>query len=294
MGCSIRSSSLERLVGMVFMSLVISVASACATVVSSVTSDLSNGLSQAVLDSEDLEGVRDGAPAFLLLLDGLLVQEPRNERLLVAAAQLNGAYATAFVDDPARQALLSDKALNLAQRAACIDLVVACAARDQTFAEFSAWVARLQPNQVATSYALAVAWAAWIQVRSDDWDAIAELARVKALMARIADLDESYDHGGPQLYLGVFETLLPPAMGGRPELGREHFERAIELSDGRYLMVKVLYAERYARLLFDRELHDRLLNEVLAAEIREPGLTLVNRVAQERARVLLAGADDYF
>ena len=39
---------------------------------------------------------------------------------------------------------------------------------------------------------------------------------------------------------------------------------------------------------------DRLLQEVLAADPRAPGLTLGNTLAQEQARQLLDGADDYF
>ena len=268
--------------------------SACASVMSSVTSGLSNDLSQAVLESEDVAGVRDGAPAFLLLLDGLLVRDPNNSDLLMSAARLNGAYATAFVDDASRRALLSNKALVLAERAACVEIHAACSARTQQFEEFSEWVSKLRPHDVEVAYGLGSAWAGWIQVNSDDWDAIAELSRVKALMAKVAELDGMYDHGGPYLYLGVLETLLPPAMGGRPELGREYFERAIAASNGRYLMVKVMFARSYARLLFDRELHDELLNEVLSAPVQEPGLTLVNAIAQEQARVLLADADEFF
>jgi hypothetical protein len=56
----------------------------------------------------------------------------------------------------------------------------------------------------------------------------------------------------------------------------------------------VLFARHYARLVFDRELHDRLLGEVLDAEPRVPGLTLSNVLAREQARELLAGAEDYF
>ena len=59
-------------------------------------------------------------------------------------------------------------------------------------------------------------------------------------------------------------------------------------------MAKVLYAERYARMLYDRELHDRLLTEVLAADPYVPGLVLQNTLAQERALALMASADAYF
>jgi hypothetical protein len=83
-------------------------------------------------------------------------------------------------------------------------------------------------------------------------------------------------------------------MGGRPEIGRQHFEQALDISGGRNLMVKVMYADQYARLLFERKLHDELLLEVLDADAKAPGLTLMNTVAKERARRLLDTADDYF
>ena len=55
-----------------------------------------------------------------------------------------------------------------------------------------------------------------------------------------------------------------------------------------------MYADQYARLLFERKLHDQLLQEVMAAEAKSPGLTLMNTVAKERAQRLLDTADDYF
>jgi hypothetical protein len=87
-------------------------------------------------------------------------------------------------------------------------------------------------------------------------------------------------------------TQLPPALGGKPERGRTHFDQALKFSGGRDLMAKVEYARRYARLVFNQELHDRLLKEVLAADPREPDLTLSNVLAQEQARELLQ--DEYF
>jgi hypothetical protein len=46
--------------------------------------------------------------------------------------------------------------------------------------------------------------------------------------------------------------------------------------------------------MFDRELHNRLLNEVLLAEPVVEGMTLTNLIAQERAKDLLASSKDYF
>ena len=265
----------------------------CASLIDRVTSGLAADLSNAILNSDDPAVIRDGAPAYLIMLDAL-GQEGASADLLRASASLNSAYATAFVADEARQRNFTDKAFRLAQRAACIDVAWLCEARTLPFDEFETLAATLKPADVAAAYALATAWAGWIQARSEDWNAVADLGRVKPLMARIVELDERYDHGGPRLYMGVFETLLPPALGGKPELGRSHFQRAVEISAGRHLLVKVFYAESYARLVFDRELHDRLLNEVLAADPTVEGLTLMNTIAQTQARDLLASADAYF
>jgi hypothetical protein len=56
----------------------------------------------------------------------------------------------------------------------------------------------------------------------------------------------------------------------------------------------VLYAQFYARLVFDRALHDRLLNEVLAADPVAPRLTLINTLAKVKAKALLESGKDYF
>ena len=88
--------------------------------------------------------------------------------------------------------------------------------------------------------------------------------------------------------MGRLKTIRPPALGGEPEIGRSHFERAIELSGGNNLAAKVEFARSYARLIYDRELHDRLLHEVLRGDVRAEGYTLLNVMAQNEARELLA------
>ncbi len=274
--------------------LVMVLVGACSTVISSISEGFAEDLASAIVDNPDIDMVRDGAPAYLILIDGLLAQSPDSVSLLSEAAQLNSAYAAAFVDDPERSVAMHDKALRLAEKAVCKGIRDGCNLRTRDYASYEAWLAKLTPRQVPLVYRLGTSWAGWIQAHSEDFAAIAELGRVKALMLRVIDLDEEFDYGGAHLYMGVFETLLPPALGGQPEVGREHFERAVALSHGKHLMTKVMFAAQYARLVFDRELHDQLLEEVLAADPAVPGLTLMNVVAQQQAAELLESADDYF
>ncbi len=266
----------------------------CASLMSSAVEDLAGDLSAAILENPDVDMVRDGAPAFLLLIDGLLKSSPDNPVLLSQAALLNSAYAGAFVADGERARLMAAKGRALAERALCVERKKNCAVTAKPFAEFEQWTATLTKADVPLTYGLATAWAAWMQANSDDFNAIADLGKVKLLMSRIAELHESHDYGGPHLYLGVFETLVPPALGGRPEVGRFHFERALALAEGQYLLTQVMFAEQYARLVFDRALHDELLNEVLVAEVNAPDLILLNAVAKRRAQSLLDSADAYF
>jgi hypothetical protein len=53
-------------------------------------------------------------------------------------------------------------------------------------------------------------------------------------------------------------------------------------------MAQVLYAATYSRMVFDQELHDNLLEEVLAFDLDQvPDNRLSNQIAKRRARELL-------
>jgi len=266
----------------------------CSSIMSSATTGLAESLTNAVLNQNDPETVRQGAPAYLLLIDGLIADNPDNPELLMAGANLYSSYAGAFVDDPERASRLSRKGRDYGWAAWCRVEKDACEIWSAPYEDFERVVGGMRPKDVSVLYGAGAAWASWIRANTDDWSAIADKARVDAMMQRVVALDESYEEGTAFLYLGILATLLPEAMGGKPEQGRADFERVIELSDGRNLMAKVLLAHSYARLVFDRDLHDRLCREVIDADPVAPGLTLTNTMAQEEARALLGSSEDYF
>lgn len=266
----------------------------CGAMMRSVTVGLSRDLTQAVLNNNDLETVATGGPAYLLMIDGLLIGDPDNSSLLMAAAKLYSQYASSFVTDPERAKTLSQKALDYALRAACLQKKSACGLQSVDFQTFSVAIDKMDNTDVPALYTLGAVWTAWIQCRSADWEAVADLPRVKAIMERVAALQEGYEDGGAHMYLGVFATLVPPASGGKPEEGRAHFERALALSGDKNLMIYVLYAKYYARLVFDRALHDRLLTEALNKNPDVSGYVLMNTAAQKEARALLESAEEYF
>lgn len=286
---------IEPLVRIVALGAGLLVLSGCASIVNRASERFADNLGRGILNQDDPATVAEGLPAYLLLLDGLLEGDPQNAGTLRAAARLYGAYAGNFVAEPERAARLSKRAFDYAQRATCIDQVALCAALKSPFDAWEAAVNAQSGEQAAARlYALGSAWAGYIQTHSEDYAAIAAVPRVSLLLERAVALDPSLDQGMPYVYLGVLNSLRPAAVGGQPEQGRAAFERAIELSQGRNLMARTLLARHYARLVFDQELHDAQLNQVLEADPRAPGLTLMNTQAQAQARALLDDSKNYF
>ena len=81
----------------------------CAALMASATNGLAQSLGSAILNQDDPETVRDGAPAFLLMLDSFVESTPGDTATLIAAAELYAAYGTVFVDDPARARRLTTR-----------------------------------------------------------------------------------------------------------------------------------------------------------------------------------------
>jgi len=274
------------------LSILMLVMLAGCTSFASKTEKMAASISRAMLNQDDPEVVRAGAPAYLLLLDGMIAETPDDCALLVAGARLYSAYALGLVKDAERSKRLSSKARDYARRALCSTQPSVCEHEAKPFRNFTPYIDGLGRADLKALYTYGTSWVGWIQAHSSDWNALADLPKVEYILQRVIALEEEYDRGRAQLYLGVMHTQLPPALGGKPEVGRGHFERAIEYSRGRDLMAKVEFARRYARLVFDQPLHDRLLREVLEAQPVEPELTLSNILAQQQAQILLA--DDYF
>ncbi len=279
--------------GLLLVALLISL-QGCSSLISSQTSKMADDLSSAIYNNNDIESVGQALPTFLVLIDGMIESSPESEDLLKTGAQLNDAYAGVFVAEADRRSKLSAKSLDYAWRSMCAYEEDFCDWRQMDYDSFDQAVAELEEDDLPYAYTLAVSWLNWIRANSEDWNAVAELPRSERILKQVVALDDDYDNGMAHLYLGGIATLLPPALGGKPEQGKMHFERAIEISNGHNMMAKVVYASQYARMMFDQELHHRLLTEVIDGDPNMPGYVLINTVAQQEAAVLLADEAEYF
>ena len=267
---------------------------ACSTVVTNAKKDFAQDLSATILEFDDPETIKKAVPAYLILISSLIKSEPENVDLLESGAQLYGAYATGFTDSDASKRALANRSFDYASRALCLRNANFCDVKALSYFEFEERLVTIEKPEVESMFIFVSSWAGVIEANSNDWNAVAELPKVKAGLQCVLDTDETVSNGNAHLYMAVMESLLPPTLGGKPDLAKKHFERAIEISDGNNLMAKVLYAEKYARMLFDRKLHDRLLQEVVDADTGPKDLVLANTLAKQKAVELLADADDYF
>jgi len=274
-----------------------------------------DNLNKAVKANNDTQTIMQALPTYLVLLDGLIESDPDDDNLLITSSKLMTAYAgllaaeydmmaIALEDNEAniyqrnkikqQELKLVKKAFSRASRANCIYENYLCNLTTIKYMEFKKRIEQVTADDISMLYNLGVAWATWIKLNSHDWNAVAQLPQVKLIMKKIILLDETWDNAGAHMYLGVLNSLLPASYGGKPEQGKEHFESAIEITQGKNLMAKVLFAEFYARLTFNKKLHQKLISEVLSYKKLPRDFILINTLAIEKAKYLQSSADDYF
>lgn len=257
-------------------------------------SGLQDGFSRAIMNQPDPETVREALPSFLVATDAMIEADPESASRLSTGADLYSSFTSLFPHEPDRAKLLAKRARTYGEKAFCITADIECDLAKLDYQTFTELLNGFDADDVPILLSYATGWLAWANVNRDDWSVAVELPKTEAVLARCVVLQEDYRSGTAHVYLGILKTLRPPSLGGNPDEARAHFERAIELSGGRNLSARTDYAEYYARLIYDRELHDQLLNEVLQMPVEEPGLTLMNSLAKRRAQTLLDNAEDYF
>jgi len=244
----------------------------------------------------DLTLVKEGTPAYLMLLDGLIEAYPKNKRLLLAGAEAYCSYAGAFADrenpEAARKLYLKGKEYALRAMPRRKEFLSVLSQPYNVLEEYEKNFSR---KDLPALFSFASCWAGWIALTTESVRAMADLPKVVLLMGRVIELDETYYYGSAHLFMGIYKSAKPRAYGGQPEEARRHFERAIEIGKGNFMMAYVYYAENYARKTFQRDLFVSLLETVLEAPADHvPELTLINTIAKTRAKELLDHVEEYF
>jgi tetratricopeptide (TPR) repeat protein len=243
----------------------------------------------------DLRILREGMPAYLMLIDGLIQAWPDNDQLLIAGAQSYSTFASVFVEDQDKEYanLLYERGKQYALRS--LEIRGLKNPLQSPFDDFKEGLQRLGKKDISTIFWTATCWANWIRFNLDSMEAMSELPRVEWMMKRALELDEGFYYGGPHLFMGIWYASRPKMAGGDLKKAQEHFLKAIKLGQGKFLMSYVYYANYYARNIMDKELFISTLQKVLETPTETtPDLVLLNTLAKRQAKELLTRVGEYF
>jgi predicted anti-sigma-YlaC factor YlaD len=283
----------------------------CRSIATRVLAGAVSGSSDTYASDDDPELVRAASPFALKTMEALLEEQPGHDRLLTSLSSGFTKYAYAFVQQDADAADLDGRTAEAkALRARARKLYLRARdyglqglelrrpglpARLRSLKQLGAALAAADKDDVPLLYWTAASWALAIASAKDRMDLVAELPAPEAMMTRALALDEAFDDGGIHEFFIAFEAARAEAAGGGLARATAHYERAIALTGGKKLGASVNFAESVCVQKQDRAEFTRLLEQVLNADAEaEPRWRLANVLAQRRARLLLAHADDLF
>jgi len=259
------------------------------------TATLLQEVASASSKQSDLRILREGMPAYLMLMDGMIQAWPDNDQLLIAGAESYSSFASLFVEDQdeAYARVLYARGKEYALRS--LEIRGLKNPVERPFDEFKEALRRLGKKDVPYLFWSATCWANWIRLNLDSMEALSELPKVEWMMRKVLELDEEFYYGGPHLFMGIWYASRPKMAGGDLQKAQEHFTKALELGQGKFLMAYVYYAKYYARKMMDKELFISTLQKVLETPAEtSPNLILANTVAKQEAKELLSRVGDYF
>ena len=259
------------------------------------------------LSEEDPEVVRAALPFLLKTIESILDADPARQDALLFANTGFLLYANAFLqadaalaewDDYERASELNERARRMYLRARDYGLRnlevdhpgIAARLRDDPESAAAVFAA----EDVERLYYLGGAWMLAIAVGLDRPALVADLPAARALLDRALALDEDFDRGALHAAFITLESV-GEAMGGSHARARDHFARAVELSDGQDAGPYLSLATGVAVAEENRGEFQELLETAIAIDPdEEPSNRLLNVIAQKRARVLLDHIDDLF
>ncbi|MCC7541413.1 MAG: hypothetical protein IT379_34670 [Deltaproteobacteria bacterium] len=285
--------------------------SGCVSIAAGTTADVFVAASPGFDEFFELDTAEMAAAAAIVQLEGIRRLKPTHEDLLLQLVRAYVAFAFAFVEermeaaaergDTAEEEHQRRRAIQLYSRGRAVALY-ALRLQDDGLDEamrggegpFVRWLREEFDDEedAAILFWAGYAIGARININRDDVSAAVEFPYARALVQRSVELDERYYHAGGHVLLGSIYGEFGEAVGGNPALSRQHFERALQITRRRTLLVQLQYATTYAASQGNRQLFEQLLREVIDSRVDEPSSRLANRVAQRRAARYLRQIDE--
>jgi hypothetical protein len=250
----------------------------------------------AFKEESDLDFAEKALPANIKLLEVMLKSSPDNTRLLTLLSQGYSSYALGFLEDKdpdrAREFYLRgrDYGLRILRQNSDLDKALLGSPDD-----LKATLAKLSADDAPAVFWTAFGWGSYIYLSLNNTDAIGDLPRAETLMSFVVAKDSTFYYSGAHVFLGTLYGSRPKLLGGDPAIAKDHFEAALRINHGRFLMTYVYYARSYAVQTQNEALFEELLTKVQDTPLDIlPEFRLANAIAKKKAELLLARKNELF
>jgi len=257
---------------------------------------------------DDIDLIGAALPFSLKTIEGLLVEVPEHEGLLLTAASGFTQYSYLYVDFEALEIeqLQPQQAYELRQRAKKLYLrgrnyaLRSVALKQENFMTGlrqnpDSTLSVFSKEDIPTLYWLALSWAAAISSDKSDMDMVADLNLIEPIVQKCLELDESFDDGALHEFMIAYQGGRSALQGGGTPQARQHFNRAMELAGNTRITPLVSLAESVSISEQNRDEFEYLLIRALDFDVDTHVQTrLANLVAQRRARLLLSRTESFF
>jgi len=247
------------------------------------------------LRCDDLPILKTTMESYILLVDTLVEESPKNQDLLVLSSMLYAYYSFGFVvdEDLERARRLYWKGIAMGKRA--LNLNPALKKALERGEPLYKVVDLLRPRKdITAAFCTALNQGMLLICSLDQPEAFGEANAFRALNDWVIEHDEDYFCGGAVTLLGVYYGIMPAMMGGGPDKAQKEFRRSMEICPD-FLLHDYLYARYVPPLIDDEALFDKLIGRIMEADANaDPRYAALNEVAKQKALLLEEDRDLYF
>lgn len=264
----------------------------------------------------DYEMAARAIPGALKTVEGFWIVAPDNQNLINILTEGYCQYGTAFVDDEwevakfakdlEKTAYHNERATKIFTR--CLNYALRSLGhrwQNEIFAEpekVTKLIKDTGPGQRTPLMWASLALGSIINHNLNKVELLAQLPTVRQMLARVIELDAAGAAPAdralaalPHVALGMLYSAGGAAVGGDVAKATAEFSKALELTQDRYLLPRVLWGFRVGKMSNDRKLfHDQLVKVLETPPSVWPEQRLANEVAHRRARRYLSMEKELF
>jgi hypothetical protein len=240
----------------------------------------------AYLEEEDIKTAQDTMLCSVKMAESMLKTDPENQKLLELTAKGYCGYSFAFLEDenPARASAMYKKGMSYSTRLLELKNIIL---QEKFNGE------KLKVKDTPALFWHSFCMGGFIKLNLDDPFALSQINKLETMIDKLIVLNPQYYYNSAYALKG---SLLARSkiLGGNLAEAKRNFEMSLKGQGVDFKINKLLYAKTYGEAVLDKNLFERLLQEVLQEPDNLPQEKLLNNIAKQKAQKLLEQADEIF